>query len=44
MSEWLAVWDDYELRVDDVFVAPDGRVVSLIHHRGKGRESAYRWT
>ena len=39
LSEWLAVWDDYELRVDDVFAAPDGRVVSLIHHRGKGRES-----
>src|SRR2546423_12216350 len=39
LSEWLAVWDDYELGVDDVFAAPDGRVVSLIHHSGKGRQS-----
>jgi ketosteroid isomerase-like protein len=39
LNEWLAVWDDYELRVDDVFAAPDGRAVSLIHQRGKGRES-----
>jgi ketosteroid isomerase-like protein len=39
LNEWLAVWDDYEMRVDDVFAARDGRVVSLIHHQGKGRES-----
>ena len=39
LNEWLYVWDDYELRVDDVFVAPDGRVVSLIWHRGRGRNS-----
>ena len=39
LSEWLNVWDDYEAGVEDVFAAPDGRVVSLIWHRGKGRNS-----
>jgi ketosteroid isomerase-like protein len=39
LNEWRAVWDDYEVQVDEVLPAPDGRVVSLIHHRGKGRES-----
>jgi len=39
LNEWLAVWDDYEMQLDDVFAAPDGRVVSLIHHRGKGQTS-----
>jgi ketosteroid isomerase-like protein len=39
LGEWLAVWDEYEMRLDDLIVAADGRVVSLIHHCGKGRES-----
>jgi ketosteroid isomerase-like protein len=39
LSEWLAVWDDYEVGVEDVFPAPDGRVVTLFWHRGKGRKS-----
>jgi ketosteroid isomerase-like protein len=38
-SEWLAVWDDYEVGVDEIFAAPDGRVVTLYWHRGKGRTS-----
>jgi ketosteroid isomerase-like protein len=36
LSEWLDVWDDYEVGVEDVLAAPDGRVISLIWHRGKG--------
>jgi ketosteroid isomerase-like protein len=39
LSEWLAVWDDYEVGVDESLAAPDGRVVSLYWHRGKGRAS-----
>jgi ketosteroid isomerase-like protein len=39
LDEWLYVWDDYEIEVEDVLGAPDGRVVSLILHRGRGRNS-----
>ena len=39
LGEWLAVWDDYEVGVDESLAAPDGRVVSLYWHRGKGRAS-----
>ncbi len=39
LEEWLEVWDDYEITVEDVLAAPDGRVVSLFCHRGKGRGS-----
>lgn len=39
LNEWLDVWDDYEAGIEDVVPAPDGRVVSLIWHRGKGRNS-----
>jgi ketosteroid isomerase-like protein len=39
LSEWRDVWDDYQLTVEDVRAAPDGRVVSLIVQRGKGRSS-----
>lgn len=39
LSEWLDVWDEYEVGVEDILPAPDGRVVSLIRHRGKGRNS-----
>jgi len=39
LSEWLDVWDEYEVGVEDVIAVPDGRVVSLILQRGKGRGS-----
>ena len=39
LTEWLEVWDDYRLDLEDVIAAPDGRVVSLFRHRGKGRDS-----
>jgi ketosteroid isomerase-like protein len=39
LSEWRDVWDGYEVEVEDVRAAPDGRVVSLIVQRGKGRGS-----
>ena len=39
LTEWLAVWDEYEVGVDDLLPAPDGRVVVLYWHRGKGRTS-----
>lgn len=39
MTEWLEVWGDYEVGVDEILAAPDGRVVSLIWQRGKGRRS-----
>jgi ketosteroid isomerase-like protein len=39
LSEWLDVWDHYEVGVEEVFPAPDGRVVTLFWQRGKGRKS-----
>jgi ketosteroid isomerase-like protein len=39
LTEWLEVWADYELDVDDVIGAPDGRVLSLLRQRGSGRDS-----
>jgi ketosteroid isomerase-like protein len=39
LTEWLEVWGDYETDVDEILPAPDGRVVSLITHRAKGRQS-----
>lgn len=39
VTEWLAVWDDYEAAVEAILPAPDGRVVVLFWHRGKGRGS-----
>jgi uncharacterized protein len=39
LSEWLDVWAGLELEVEDVCAAPDGRVLSLILQRGKGRSS-----
>ena len=41
-TEWLAVWDDYQAGVEDIIPAPDGRVVVLFWHRGKGRSSGLR--
>jgi ketosteroid isomerase-like protein len=39
LTEWLEVWADYEIDIDDVVAAPDGRVVTLFQQRGKGRDS-----
>ncbi|MFN2617177.1 MAG: nuclear transport factor 2 family protein [Thermoleophilaceae bacterium] len=39
LNEWLEVWDDYEVTVEEIIAAPDGRVVSMLRHRGKGRDS-----
>ena len=39
LSEWLAVWDEYEAGVDEIVTAPDGRIVTLAWQRGTGRES-----
>jgi ketosteroid isomerase-like protein len=39
LTEWLEVWDEYEVGVEELVAAPDGRVVSLHWHRGKGRDS-----
>ena len=44
LTEWVEVWDDYELVVDEIIVAPDGRVVSLIRQRGKGRHGGLAMT
>ena len=43
LAEWLETWgDDYELDVEEVLPVPDGRVISLITHRGTGRKSGVR--
>lgn len=39
MDQWLEVWDDYEVGLNELLAAPDGRVVSLAWQRGKGRRS-----
>jgi ketosteroid isomerase-like protein len=39
LAEWLEVWEDFEVGVDEIIVAPDGRVVVLYWQRGKGRQS-----
>jgi ketosteroid isomerase-like protein len=39
LSEWLEVWDEYEVTIEEVIPVPDGRVVSLMRHRGRGRAS-----
>ena len=39
LTEWLEVWDQYEVRIDEVLGAPDGRVVTLLWQRGQGRDS-----
>jgi ketosteroid isomerase-like protein len=46
-AEWLEVWDALEVGVDEIFAAPDGRVLSLAWNRAKGRTSGapmeFRW-
>jgi ketosteroid isomerase-like protein len=39
LTEWLEVWEDYEIGLDEVRLAPDGRVVALAWQRGKGKQS-----
>jgi ketosteroid isomerase-like protein len=39
LAEWLDVWGDYEVTVDEVLAASDGRVVSLFRQTGTGRQS-----
>ena len=39
LNEWLAVWDDYEIGIDEILAAPDGRIVTLYWQRGKGHAS-----
>jgi ketosteroid isomerase-like protein len=39
LTEWLEVWDAFEVGVDQLVAAPDGRVVSLFWQRGQGRKS-----
>jgi ketosteroid isomerase-like protein len=39
LTEWLEVWGEYKIDVEEVRSAPDGRVVSLFTHRGRGQQS-----
>ena len=39
LNDWLEVWDDYDVGLDEILAAPDGRIVTLAWQRGKGRHS-----
>src|SRR4051794_9774664 len=39
LTEWLDVWDAYEVGVEDFVSVPDGRVITLAWQRGRGRHS-----
>jgi ketosteroid isomerase-like protein len=39
LTEWLEMWAEYEIEVEQIVPAPDGRVVSLYTTRAKGRQS-----
>ena len=39
LTEWLEVWGNYEIDVEELLLAPDGRVVGLFTHRGQGSGS-----
>ena len=39
LAEWLEVWGEYEIEVEEILPSPDGRVVSLFSHHGKGHQS-----
>ena len=39
LDEWLAIWDDFEAGVEEIYAAQQGRVVSLAWQRGRGRQS-----
>ena len=39
LTEWLDVWDAFEVGVDEFITASDGRVVVFFWQRGMGRRS-----
>jgi ketosteroid isomerase-like protein len=39
LAEWREMWGEYEVDLEEVRPAPDGRVVSLFTQRGKGQGS-----
>jgi ketosteroid isomerase-like protein len=39
LREWLEVWGEYEIEIEDVMPTQDGRVISLIAHHGQGGRS-----
>ena len=39
LTEWLEIWDAFEVGVEEILAVPDGRVVALAWQRGKGRHS-----
>jgi ketosteroid isomerase-like protein len=39
LVEWVGMWDGYQSGVDEVLVAPDGRILVLLWQRGKGHGS-----
>jgi ketosteroid isomerase-like protein len=39
LTEWREMWGDFEIDVEEILPAPDGRVVSLFTQRGKGGQS-----
>lgn len=42
LTEWLDVWEGFEVGVDELIPAADDRVVSLFWQRGTGRQSGLR--
>jgi ketosteroid isomerase-like protein len=36
---WIGTWDDYRIVLEDMRVAPDGRVLALFCEEGSGRGS-----
>ena len=39
LGEWLEVWGNYDINIEKVVSTPDGRVLSLFTHVGKGGRS-----
>jgi len=39
LTEWLEVWDEYEVNVEEILAISDGRVLTLLRQRGRGRSS-----
>ena len=39
LTEWLEVWGEIEVAVDQMLLAPDGRVVTLARQQAKGTGS-----
>ena len=40
LIEWLEIWDKYEVDIEEIVPAPDGRVVTLLLHSGTARSGA----